>query len=160
MNFDCPSNDPYRKKKHSAFLRVCRWNHFSLSIPCDNLLQYLLRFSVVDNFFVAFYASIEIFVCVPNEYIVMICLFFFYFSFSYASTRTRSSANVNGKDISLYTAAKDKLATSSSMKKPDFKAAIDQIESALRGEDPAPNSYEVSSHHTSSVCLRFSLSWF
>lgn len=29
------------------------------------------------------------------------------------------------------------------MKKQDFKAAIDQIEEALKGNDPAPNSYDV-----------------
>lgn len=54
-----------------------------------------------------------------------------------------SRANVNGKDISLYSKAKEKHTTSSSMKKADFKAAIDQIELALRGQDSAPNSYEV-----------------
>lgn len=39
------------------------------------------------------------------------------------------------------------------MKKPDFKAAIDQIESALRGEDPAPNSYEVNFTFFCFLCL-------
>lgn len=79
----------------------------------------------------------------------MVCLFFL-LSFSHAHTHTpvfpfaHARANVNGKDISLYVNTKDKLATSSSMKKHDFKTAIDQIESALRGEDPAPNSYDVS----------------
>lgn len=52
-------------------------------------------------------------------------------------------ANVQGKDIFMYAATKQKFATSGSMKKTNFKAAIDQIESALKGDDPAPNSYEV-----------------
>lgn len=53
-------------------------------------------------------------------------------------------ANVQGKDIFNYTTTKLRFATSSSMKKQDFKTAIDQIEAALQGDDPAPNSYEVS----------------
>lgn len=50
---------------------------------------------------------------------------------------------MQGKDIFRYAPTKQKYATSSSMKKPFFKAAIDQIEAALQGDDPAPNSYEV-----------------
>ncbi|XP_055317671.1 hepatoma-derived growth factor-related protein 2-like isoform X2 [Sitodiplosis mosellana] len=56
---------------------------------------------------------------------------------------TGETGNVQAKDVSLYEKTKQKLATSSSMKKQDFKAAIDQIEDALRGNDPAPNSYEI-----------------
>lgn len=53
------------------------------------------------------------------------------------------SANIQGKDIFPYQNSKQKLATSSSMKKPEFKKAIDQIEAALHGDDAIPNSYEV-----------------
>lgn len=55
-------------------------------------------------------------------------------------------ANVQGKDISLYVNTKHKHATSSAMKKPDFKAAIDQIEAALQGNDAAPTSYDVNTN--------------
>lgn len=52
-------------------------------------------------------------------------------------------ANVQGKDIYLYANTKQKFATNNAMKKQDFKAAVDQIEAALQGNDSAPNSYEV-----------------
>lgn len=52
-------------------------------------------------------------------------------------------ANVQGKDIFIYANTKQRFATSGAMKRQNFKDAIDQIELALQGEDPAPNSYEV-----------------
>lgn len=43
----------------------------------------------------------------------------------------------------MYANTKAKFATNGNMKKSNFKEAIDQIEAALNGQDPAPNSYEV-----------------
>lgn len=45
----------------------------------------------------------------------------------------------------MYEKTKAKYATSGALKKADFKAAVEQIEAAVKGDDPAPNSYEVRS---------------
>lgn len=42
------------------------------------------------------------------------------------------------KDLFSYTSTKAQFATDKNLKKQNFKEAIDQIEAALRGEDPAP----------------------
>lgn len=42
------------------------------------------------------------------------------------------------KDLFLYTNTKAQFATDKNLKKPNFKDAIDQIEAALLGNDPAP----------------------
>lgn len=42
------------------------------------------------------------------------------------------------KDLFLYSNTKAQFATDKNLKKQNFKDAIDQIEAALRGEDPAP----------------------
>lgn len=63
-------------------------------------------------------------------------------------------ANVQGKDIYMYADTKKKFATSSSMKKQDFKAAVDQIEAALQGDDPVPDSYDVmSAIQLQTICI-------
>lgn len=88
--------------------------------------------------------SKSLFQLYENNHGLFVYLFVYFLSlFLFCICDNLSRANVNGKDISLYENTKSKLATSSSMKKPDFKAAIDQIELALSGKDPAPNSYEV-----------------
>lgn len=53
---------------------------------------------------------------------------------------TFQSGNVQTKNMSLYVKTQWKFIASNSMKKKYFKAAIDQIERALKGDDPAPNS--------------------
>lgn len=47
-------------------------------------------------------------------------------------------ANVMGKDLFSYVDTKAQYATDKNLKKANFKEAIDQIEKALSGEDPAP----------------------
>lgn len=42
------------------------------------------------------------------------------------------------KDLFSYTSTKAQFATDKNLKKQNFKEAIDQIEAALRGDDPAP----------------------
>lgn len=42
------------------------------------------------------------------------------------------------KDLFSYTNTKAQFATDKNLKKQNFKDAIDQIEAALHGEDPAP----------------------
>lgn len=103
-------------------MRVCRWNHLSQLPPCDNLSQTQIFYPLIHP---SHLSSV-------NVRILFKQLMFFV-----------HRANVVGKDISLYENSKHKLATSSSMKKPDFKAAIEQIEQALEGNDLAPPSYDV-----------------
>lgn len=95
-----------------------------------NILAYYLRAITSYNFFLNIYY-------LTLNTIIMIEIFGYSFSLSNAR------ANVQGKDITLYVKTKQKFATNVSMKKPNFKAAIEQIELALNGEDPAPISYDV-----------------
>ncbi|KAH8337729.1 hypothetical protein KR074_010961 [Drosophila pseudoananassae] len=51
---------------------------------------------------------------------------------------TGETANIKLEDLFAYVGNKDKFATDRNMKRAKFSEAIDQIESALRGEDSAP----------------------
>ncbi|EDV44092.1 uncharacterized protein Dana_GF18819 [Drosophila ananassae] len=51
---------------------------------------------------------------------------------------TGETANIKLEDLFAYTGNKEKFATDRNMKRAKFSEAIDQIESALRGEDSAP----------------------
>lgn len=61
---------------------------------------------------------------------------------------TGETANIKVEDLFTYVENKEKFATDKNMKRAKFNEAIDQIESALRGEDSAPidlpNTDEVS----------------
>ncbi|KAH8312720.1 hypothetical protein KR044_012536 [Drosophila immigrans] len=51
---------------------------------------------------------------------------------------TGETANIKVEDLFIYVENKEKFATDKNMKRPKFNEAINQIESALRGEDSAP----------------------
>ncbi|XP_062123698.1 PC4 and SFRS1-interacting protein [Drosophila sulfurigaster albostrigata] len=51
---------------------------------------------------------------------------------------TGETANIKVEDLFTYVENKEKFATDKNMKRPKFNEAVDQIESALRGEDSAP----------------------
>jgi Lens epithelium-derived growth factor (LEDGF)/PWWP domain len=53
---------------------------------------------------------------------------------------TKETANIKKEDLCYYKDNKEKLANDKTMKKPHFKQAIEQIESALAGNDPLTES--------------------
>lgn len=53
------------------------------------------------------------------------------------------SANVQVKDLYSYEKTKGTHATDKNLKKPNFREAMEQIESAAKGDDSAPLDYEV-----------------
>ncbi|XP_058125871.1 PC4 and SFRS1-interacting protein-like [Anopheles ziemanni] len=56
---------------------------------------------------------------------------------------TGETANIKVEDLFPYEASKEKFATEKIMKRKGFKEAMEQIESALSGEDPSPLSFDV-----------------
>uniref|UniRef100_A0A182IM62 Uncharacterized protein n=1 Tax=Anopheles atroparvus TaxID=41427 RepID=A0A182IM62_ANOAO len=66
---------------------------------------------------------------------------------------TSETANIKMEDLFPYEVSKEKFATEKIMKRKGFKEAMIQIESALRGEDPSPVSFNDSRVSANSTLL-------
>lgn len=79
-----------------------------------------------------------------GEYLLLFIYKIFQQSNNYEQSHLLRRANIKLEDMFAYAANKEKFATDKSMKRANFKAAYDQIEAALHGDDSGP--LDVSRH--------------